>query len=51
MILDALLQFDAAINLAQVAGTYASTNVIDLGVTSGIPCRTCDQILNNEATI
>src|SRR5580698_5656974 len=37
MILDAFLQFDAAINLAQVAGTYASTNVIDLGVTSGIP--------------
>lgn len=37
MILDALLQFDAAINLAQVVGTYASTNVIDLGVTSGIP--------------
>ena len=31
MILDALLQFDAAINLAQVAGTYASTNIIDLG--------------------
>lgn len=37
MILDAFLQFDAAINLAQVAGTYASTNVIDLGITSGIP--------------
>lgn len=30
MILDALLQFDAALNLAQVAGTYNSTNIIDL---------------------
>jgi|HubBroStandDraft_3_1064219.scaffolds.fasta_scaffold00002_23 hypothetical protein len=37
MILDAFLQFDAAINLAQIAGTYNSTNVIDLGITSGIP--------------
>ena len=31
MILDALLQFDAAINLAQVAGSYNSTNILDLG--------------------
>jgi hypothetical protein len=31
MILDALLQFSAAQNLAQVAGTYPSTNIIDLG--------------------
>lgn len=31
MILDALLQFDAANNLAQVVGTYNSTNIIDLG--------------------
>ena len=37
MILDSFLQFDAAINLAQVAGTYPSSNVIDLGITSGIP--------------
>ncbi len=37
MILDALLQFDSAANLAQVVGTYNSTNIIDLGVTSGIP--------------
>jgi len=36
MILDALLQFDAANNLAQVAGTYNSANVIDLGG-PGIP--------------
>ena len=37
MILDSLLQFDAAINLAQVAGTYNSTNVLDLGSSSGVP--------------
>lgn len=37
MILDSFLQFDSAINLAQVAGTYNSTNIIDLGVTSGVP--------------
>jgi hypothetical protein len=32
MILDALLQFSSAQNLAQTAGTYVSTNIIDLGV-------------------
>src|ERR1700676_716236 len=37
MILDSLLQFDSAANLAQVVGTYNSANVIDLGITSGIP--------------
>lgn len=37
MILDALLQFDNAASLAIGAGTQASTNVIDLGITSGIP--------------
>jgi hypothetical protein len=37
MILDAFLQFDNAVSLAIAAGTQASTNVIDLGVTSGIP--------------
>jgi hypothetical protein len=37
MILDALLQFSAAQNLAQAVGTYPSTNEIDLGITSGIP--------------
>ncbi len=31
MILDALLAFDTGANLAQVAGTYNSTNVLDLG--------------------
>ena len=31
MILDSLLQFDASNNLAQVTGTYNSTNIIDLG--------------------
>ena len=36
MILDALLQFDTAANLAQVVGTYNSSNVIDLGLI-GIP--------------
>ena len=37
MILDALLQFSNAQDLSQVAGTYVSTNIIDLGITSGIP--------------
>lgn len=37
MILDGLLQFDNAVSLAIAVGTQASTNVIDLGVTSGIP--------------
>lgn len=37
MILDALLQFSSAQNLAQAVGTYVSTNIIDLGITSGIP--------------
>lgn len=36
MILDAFLQFDSAVNLAQVVGTYNSTNVIDLHM-AGIP--------------
>jgi hypothetical protein len=34
MILDAFLQFDSAVNLAQVVGTYNSTNVIDLHITA-----------------
>jgi len=37
MILDSLLLFDTAANLAQPVGTYTSANVIDLGVASGIP--------------
>lgn len=37
MILDALLQFSSAQNLAQVAAAYPSTNVIDFGINSGIP--------------
>ena len=37
MILDSLLQFDNAVSLAIAAGTQASTNVIDLGIASGIP--------------
>ena len=37
MILDGLLQFDSAFNGALAVGTYNSTNVIDLGVTSGVP--------------
>lgn len=37
MILDSLLQFDSAANLAQPAGSYTSKNIIDLGITSGIP--------------
>jgi len=36
MILDALLQFDASKNLAQAAGSYTSTNIIDLHM-AGIP--------------
>lgn len=37
MILDALLQFDNAVSLAIAVGTQVSTNVIDLGISSGIP--------------
>ena len=37
MILDGLLQFDSAFNGALATGTYNSTNIIDLGVTSGVP--------------
>lgn len=37
MILDAFLQFDDNVSLAIAAGTQASTNVIDLGVASGVP--------------
>lgn len=37
MILDALLQFDSAASLAIAAGTQVSTNVLDFGITSGIP--------------
>ncbi len=38
MILDAALQFDSGLNLAQIVGTYTSTNVIDLHIPSpGIP--------------
>lgn len=37
MILDALLQFDSTSSLAIATGTQASANVIDLGITSGIP--------------
>ena len=37
MILDGLLQFDNAVSLAIAVGTQVSTNVIDLGITSGIP--------------
>lgn len=40
MILDNLLMFDSPLaprNLAQVVGTYLSTNIIDLGINSGIP--------------
>lgn len=37
MILDALQQFSNAQNLAQVVGTYASSNVLDYGILSGIP--------------
>lgn len=37
MILDSLLAFSQAQNLALVAGAYDSANIIDLGVTSGIP--------------
>lgn len=40
MILDNYLMFDNIANprnLAQAAGTYLSSNIIDLGITSGIP--------------
>lgn len=40
MILDKLLMFDptdSPRNLAQVVGTYASSNTVDLGLNSGIP--------------
>lgn len=37
MILDALQRFDDNVSLAIVAGTQASTNVLDYGITSGIP--------------
>jgi hypothetical protein len=37
MILDALQQFDNAVSLAIAAGTQNSTNVLDYGITSGIP--------------
>jgi hypothetical protein len=40
MILDNYLMFDSPLaprNLAQVAATYDSTNIVDLGITSGIP--------------
>jgi hypothetical protein len=37
MILDALQQFDSASSLAIAAGTQASANVLDYGITSGIP--------------
>lgn len=37
MILDALLRFDDAVSLAIAVGTQVSTNVIDLGINSGIP--------------
>lgn len=37
MILDSLLQFDNAASLAIAVGTQASTNVLDFGITSGIP--------------
>ena len=42
MILDALQMFDspsAPRDLAQVAGTYASTNILDYGIISGIPAE------------
>jgi hypothetical protein len=37
MILDNFLAFDTNVSLAIAAGTQVSTNVIDLGITSGIP--------------
>lgn len=37
MILDAFLAFDTAANLAQVAGTYTSANVLDLHTSGGLP--------------
>ena len=37
MILDNFLAFDTNVSLAIAAGTQVSTNVIDLGIASGIP--------------
>ncbi len=37
MILDNLLAFDNAVSLAIPVGTQVSTNVVDLGIVSGIP--------------
>lgn len=37
MILDALQRFSSAQSLAQVVGTYASSNILDYGILSGIP--------------
>ena len=37
MILDNFLAFDTNVSLAIAVGTQVSTNVIDLGITSGIP--------------
>lgn len=37
MILDNYLTFSTAQNLAQAVGSYDSTNIIDLGVISGVP--------------
>lgn len=37
MILDSYLMFDNAVSLAIPVGTQVSTNVIDLGITSGVP--------------
>src|SRR5712691_2124677 len=42
MIIDALLQFDSGANLAQVVGTYNSTNIIDLHM-AGIPVLAASQ--------
>jgi hypothetical protein len=42
MILDAFLMFDTAANLAQVAGTYNSANIIDLHM-AGIPVLAANQ--------
>lgn len=40
MILDNYLTFDNAVSIAIPVGTQVSTNVIDLGITSGIPSST-----------
>lgn len=42
MILDSLLQFDSAANLAQTTGTYNSANIIDLHM-AGIPTLSSGQ--------